>query len=78
MGICNDVARIAVHHANIPNMISQVTGVLAADGLNINHMTNKSRGQYAYMLLDLENSATEEAIRHLEKIQGVFKVRVVK
>lgn len=78
MGICNDVARIAVHHANIPNMISQVTGILAADGLNINHMTNKSRGQYAYMLLDLENAATDEAIRHLEKIQGVFKVRVVK
>lgn len=78
LGICNDAARIAVHHANIPNMISQVTGVLAADGLNINHMTNKSRGQYSYMLLDLENAATDEAIRHLEKIQGVFKVRVVK
>ena len=78
LGICNDAARIAVHHANIPNMISQVTGVLAADGLNITHMTNKSRGQYSYMLLDLENAATDEAIRHLEKIQGVFKVRVVK
>ena len=78
MGICHDVARIAVHHANIPNMISQVTGVLAADGLNINHMMNKSRGQYAYMLLDMEDSVNAEAIKHLEKIQGVYKVRMVK
>ena len=78
MGVCNDVARIAVHHANIPNMIGQVTGILAADGLNINHMTNKSRGQYSYMLLDLENAVNDEVIKHLEKIQGVFKVRVVK
>ena len=59
-------------------MISQVTGILAADGLNINHMTNKSRGQYAYMLLDLESAVNAEAIKHLEKIQGVFKVRVIK
>ena len=78
MGICNDVARIAVLHANIPNMIGQVTAMLGADGININHMTNKSRGQYAYTLLDLESTVNAEAIRHLEKIQGVYKVRVIK
>lgn len=78
MGICSDVARIAVLHANIPNMIGQVTAILAADGLNISHMTNKSRGQYAYTLLDLENVVEDEAINHLEKIQGVYKVRVIK
>ncbi len=78
MGVCTDVARIAVLHANIPNMIGQVTAILAADGLNINHMTNKSRGQYAYTLLDIANVVEEEAIGHLEKIQGVFKVRVIK
>ncbi len=78
MGVCNDVARIAVHHANIPNMISQVTGILAVYGLNINHMTNKSRGQYAYMLLDLEDVVNDEVIMHLRKIQGVFKVRVIR
>lgn len=78
MGVCSDVARIAVLHANIPNMIGQVTGILASDGLNINHMTNKSRGKYAYTLLDLENEVKAEAIGHLEKIRGVFKVRVIK
>ena len=78
MGVCRMASRVAVLHLNIPNMIGQVTGILAAGNVNISDMTNKSRGQYAYMLLDLENSATEEAIRHLEKIQGVFKVRVVK
>lgn len=78
MGICEDAARIAVLHANIPNMIGQITAILAADGLNIAHMTNKSRGPYAYTLLDLENIVEEEEIRHLEKIQGVYKVRVIK
>lgn len=78
MGICSDVARIGLLHANIPNMIGQITAILAADGLNIAHMMNKSRGQYAYTLLDLENVVEEEAIRHLEKIRGMFKVRVIK
>ncbi|MBR5268625.1 MAG: phosphoglycerate dehydrogenase [Lachnospiraceae bacterium] len=78
MGVCNDVARIAVLHANIPNMIGQVTAMLGNDGINITHMTNKSRGQYSYMLLDLESTVNAEAIKHLEKIQGVFKVRVIK
>ena len=78
MGICSDVARIGLLHANIPNMIGQITAILAADGLNIAHMMNKSRGQYAYTLLDMENVVEEEAIRHLEKIRGMFKVRVIK
>lgn len=78
MGVCSVAARVGLLHANIPNMIGQITAILAADGLNIANMTNKSRNSYAYTLLDLENSVKEESLRHLEAIEGMYKVRVIK
>lgn len=78
MGICKDAARIGLLHANIPNMIGQITAILAAEGLNIANMTNKSYNSYAYTLLDLENPVKEEALKLLEGIQGMYKVRVIK
>jgi len=78
MGACKSPARMALLHANIPNMIGQITSILAAEGLNISHMTNKSRGIYAYTLLDLENPVREEAVLLLGQIPGMYKVRVVK
>ena len=59
-------------------MIGQITSILAAEGINIANMTNKSRDKYAYTLLDLENPVKEEAVAHLEKISGMYKVRVIK
>ena len=78
MGICQVAGRIGLLHANIPNMIGQITSILAAEGINIANMTNKSRDKYAYTLLDLENPVKEEAGAHLEKISGMYKVRVIK
>lgn len=78
MGICNVAARVALLHANVPNMIGQITAIVAADGLNIANMTNKSRGAYAYTLLDLENLVKDEVVSHLEKINGMYKVRIIK
>ena len=78
MGICQVAGRIGLLHANIPNMIGQITSILAAEGINIANMTNKSRDKYAYTLLDLENPVKEEAVSHLEKINGMYKVRVIK
>lgn len=78
MGVCTSAARIALLHANIPNMIGQITAILAAEGLNIANMTNKSRESYAYTLLDLETSVKEEACGELRAIQGMYKVRVIK
>lgn len=78
MGICTAAARVGLLHANIPNMIGQITAILAAEGLNIANMTNKSRGAFAYTLLDLENSVKEEAIKALEAIDGMYKVRVIR
>ena len=78
MGICQVAGRIGLLHANIPNMIGQITSILAAEGINIANMTNKSCDKYAYPLLDLEDPAKAEAVSHLEKINGMYKVRVIK
>lgn len=78
MGTCVAVGRIAITHRNIPNMISQVTSILGKEGLNIADMTNKSKGEFAYTLIDLESSASKEALEELKAIEGVSRVRVVK
>lgn len=77
MGVCKAACRIAVMHLNVPNMIGQVTGTLAADGINISDMTNKSKEKYAYTLMDLEKTPGEETLEKLEAIQGVLRVRMV-
>jgi D-3-phosphoglycerate dehydrogenase len=78
MGICSAASRIAVLHLNIPNMIGQITGTLAAGDVNISDMTNKSREKYAYTLLDLENTPDALSIQKLNAIKGVIRVRVIK
>ena len=78
MGVCQAASRIAVLHMNIPNMIGQITAILAAQGVNISDMTNKSRDKYAYTLLDLEHKPEEATVEKLKAIEGVLRVRVVK
>ena len=78
MGVCRTASRIAVMHKNIPNMIGQITGALAEQNVNISDMTNKSRDQYAYTLLDLESRPKEATIEKLKGIKGVLRVRTVK
>lgn len=78
MGICAGAARIAIFHKNIANMITKFTAIFGEKGINITDMTNKSRGEYAYTMLDLETPADGDFVAALEAIEGVFKVRVVK
>ena len=78
MGVCQAASRIAVLHMNIPNMIGQITAILAAQGVNISDMTNKSRDKYAYTLLDLEHKPEETTVEKLKAIEGVLRVRIVK
>lgn len=78
MGVCTKAGRVAVFHKNIANMITQFTAEFGKAGINISDMTNKSRGEVAYTLLDVESQPTKEIIEALEKISGVFRVRVVK
>lgn len=78
MGVCHMASRVAVMHENIPNMIGQITGTFAGQGINISDMTNKSRDKVAYTLFDLETAPTQETIDKLRAIKGVIRVRVVK
>ena len=79
LGEANCAARITVHHKNLPNMIGQLTAILAADGHNIANMLNKSKGEWAYSMFDMEKKApTEETVKKMEQIDGVVRVRVLK
>lgn len=78
MGICTKAGRIAVFHRNIANMITSFTSILGDAGINISDMTNKSRGEVAYTMLDLETKPDEDLIGKLREVKGVFRVRVVK
>ena len=59
-------------------MITQFTAEFGAKGINISELTNKSRGDVAYTMIDVESTPTGEIIEALEKIEGVFRVRIVK
>ncbi len=78
MGKCMVASRVAINHRNIVNMISQFTKVLGDVGMNISNMTNKSKGDYAYTLIDLETPMCEAIAKKLETIDGVLKVRIIK
>ena len=76
MGRCMWRGRVAINHRNVVNMISQFATLLGDAGMNISDMTNKSKGDYAYTLIDLEAPAHKRIIRKLESIEGGLKVRV--
>lgn len=78
MGVCTCAGRIAVNHRNIPNMIAQLTSVCAADGVNITDMINKSRGDWAYTMIDLATPASEKMVEDIRRIEGIVKVRIIK
>lgn len=78
MGVCQTVSRVAINHRNVVNMISQFASVMGSEGINISDMTNKSKGDYAYTLIDLESPATQELVKRLEAIDGVLKARIIK
>jgi len=67
--------RIAIANANVPNMVGQISSVLAAAGLNIHNMVNKSKGDMAYTLVDIDSAATAAVMQQLAAIAGVLAVR---
>ena len=77
-GVCETKGRITVAHKNIPNMLTQFTNVFSSEGINIAHMTNKSRGDYSYCIFDIDSDSTEAFAEKLSAIDGVLKVRIVK
>lgn len=77
-GVCNTKGRITVAHRNIPKMLNRFTEVLSDEGINIDHMTNKSRGDYSYCVFDIDADSTQKIADKLNAIDGVLKVRVIK
>lgn len=69
--------RLGIANDNIPNMVGQITGALAGANLNIVDLLNKSRGDYAYTLIDLNSPVPEEILARLRGIQGVLSVRML-
>ena len=78
MGACTQAGRIAILHKNKKGIIGKFSNILGDGDINITDMTNKSRGDYAYSLLDLESNVTEEIVGQLASLDGVLKVRVIK
>lgn len=76
-GKCQTEARVCVCHKNIPNMLAQFTGVFSSEGINIENMANKSRGNYAYTMLDICAKVPAELVEKLNRIEGVLKARVI-
>lgn len=78
MGLCDQAGRIAIFHKNSAGMISKFTTLFGNSNINISDMVNKSKGDFAYTMLDVEQPVSATLVEELQKIDGVLRVRVVK
>lgn len=69
--------RVCVLHRNIPNMLSQISNVISEAGVNIENMTNRSKKDYAYTVLDVESDVADAALDNIRAIDGVLRVRKI-
>ena len=69
--------RLAITHRNIPNMVRQITKEIAEEGANIVDMLNKSRGDFAYTLIDIEKEIPKTVIENIKQVEGILKVRAL-
>ena len=78
MGVCTKPGRITVLHRNIPNTISRFTTAVASHNINISDMLNRSKGEYAYTMLDIDEPTPEGLVAKLEALEGVLRVRAIR
>ena len=78
MGVCRAAGRITILHRNIPNSLGRFTAAIAGEDINIDSLMNKSRGEYAYTMLDLDRHPSPDVVEHLKQVEGVLRVRVIK
>ena len=69
--------RLAITHRNVPNMVRQITKAIAEDEANIVDMLNKSKGEFAYTLIDIEEEISNTVIENIKKVDGILKVRAL-
>ena len=77
-GVCDTKGRITVCHKNEPAMLNRITNVFSEANINIAHMTNKSRGNYAYCIFDIDSESSADVADKLSAVDGVLKVRIIK
>ena len=78
MGVKGENTRILLLHRNVPNMIGQFTKILAEDNMNIADLTNKSKGKYAYTMIDIDSPISDSLAEELGQVKEVLRVRVIK
>lgn len=76
-GKCETAARVCICHKNIPDMLTRFTGVFSKEGINISNMVSKSKGDWAYTILDVESEVNDISKTEIESVEGVVKVRVI-
>ena len=75
--LCTDL-RLCIFHKNVPTMIGQITGLISNEGVNIDNMSDKSRGTVAYSLIDISGDFSDDAVKRLSAIEGVIRVRALR
>ena len=69
--------RVCVLHRNIPNMLSQISGIVSAEGINIETMTNRSKKDYAYTILDVVGDPSDACLQKIQAVDGVIRIRKI-
>ncbi len=77
MGKCTKPARLLILHKNIPNSLGQFTSAVAKDNVNISDMLNRSKGEYACTMLDLDSVVSSDVVDAIRAVDGVLRVRVI-
>ena len=70
--------RICVFHHNVPAVLSKISSVISSQNINIANMINKSKGDFAYTMIDCDENITDETVSLLNNIEGVIRIRVIK
>ena len=78
MPMMSDAVRVCILHANVPAVLSKITGILSEEGINIENMTNKSKGNNAYTVVDVSGEPKAESLAKLDAVAEIFRVRVIK
>jgi D-3-phosphoglycerate dehydrogenase len=78
MGVCQTAGRVAVLHKNIPKMIGMITNLMAEMNINISDMTNRSKGEYQYTLIDVDSHISSNDLETLKGASGIISARIIK
>lgn len=73
----NSAARLCVHHKNIKEVISKIVAIVSSQGINIAHMADSSKGEYAYLIMDLDEVPSEASVELIRGVEGVLRTRLL-